>query len=625
MLCARAWLTTTGKPKGERQMAQQSVAQSELPLSEDMLAKLRQKYEEERQKRLRPDGENQYTPLTGRFADLSTDPHGDPALKRTSFRGHTHVLVIGGGFSGLSVSARMRLAGIEDFRIIEAGSDFGGTWYWNRYPGAQCDTESYIYLPLLEETGYVPSEKYAHWNEIYAHAQRIGRQFDLYSRAFFQTRVEDLRWLEAKKVWQIKTNLGDEFTARFVVKTNGVLDRPKLPGIPGIEQFEGHIFHTSRWDFDYTGGDSFGNLFKLADKRVAVVGTGATSVQVVPHVAKDAKHLYVVQRTPSSISRRANHPTSPKLFEGLHPGWQQRRRENFVSLTSGVPQSEDLVADAWTESVRKLGGMFANADENLSPEEAARNAEIADFLYMEKVRERIDTTVHDPATANALKPWYRFFCKRPCLSDEYLPTFNRSNVTLLDTGGAGAESIGPRSIRVAGQDYEVDCIIFATGFELGTDPTHHSGFEVYGRDQRKLSEEWATSLNSLYGCTTFGFPNLFHMGLGQNGVSYVFTYNGDEQAKNIAEILKRAQVGEFTYVEAELEAQTAWRDVIDSKNSAAIAFQRQCTPGLYNSEGVRTDKRGIAEEAYGGGPIEFYQIVRDWHGQGMPGLNFGKD
>jgi len=230
---------------------------------------LRAKYRAERDKRLRADGNNQYREVTGAFAHYLEDPYVEPIV-RDPVTTDCEVLVIGGGHGGLLIGARLREAGVESIRFIEKGGDFGGTWYWNRYPGAACDTEAYIYMPLLEETGYVPSEKYAKSPEIRAHCQRIGKHFDLYRDALFQTQITDLRWDEEAKKWQVSTDRGDKFAAKFVCMANGPLNRPKLPGVPGIETFKGHSFHTSRWDYEYTGGDSYGNLVGLADKRVAI-------------------------------------------------------------------------------------------------------------------------------------------------------------------------------------------------------------------------------------------------------------------------------------------------------------------------------------------------------------------
>src|ERR1051325_7541934 len=286
---------------------------------------LKAKYRAEREKRLRADGNEQYREIKGEFAHYLDDPYVAPGFARAPLTDEVEVVVIGGGFGGLLAGARLREAGIDDIRIIEKGGDFGGTWYWNRYPGAACDIESYIYLPLLEELGTVPVEKYSRAPEILRHSRAIGDKFDLYRNACFQTEVKALHWDEAAARWIVRTNRGDAMKARFVVMADGPLHRPKLPGIPGVESFRGHSFHTSRWDYGYTGGDASGGLTKLRDKVAGIIGTRATAVQCVPHVAEGSKQLFVFQRTPSSIDVRANRPTDWDWAKSLQPGWQQQR------------------------------------------------------------------------------------------------------------------------------------------------------------------------------------------------------------------------------------------------------------------------------------------------------------
>ena len=581
---------------------------------------LREKYRAERDKRLRPEGNAQYVEVKGDFSHYVDDPYVDPDFTRAPVSEAIDVLIVGGGFGGLSMAAQLRMAGSQSLRIIEKGGDFGGTWYWNRYPGAQCDIESYCYLPLLEETGYVPKEKYSFSPEIWEHAQRIGKKFDLYKDALFQTQISEMRWQEDEGRWLIRTNRGDAIKAHFVIQTNGALDRPKLPGIPGIDTFKGHTFHTSRWDYTYTGVDTTGGLTNLADKRVAVIGTGATAIQCVPHIATHAKHLFVFQRTPSSVDERRNAPTDPQWAESLKPGWQKARRRNFVSLTSGLPQDEDLVGDGWTDAVRSIGGFFATGAGDASPEELARMMEIADFKKMNQLRARIEMIVNDKATAEALKPWYRQFCKRPTFNDDYLPTFNRPNVTLIDTQGHGPDAITETGIVYGGKTYDVDCIIFATGFEVGTRYARRMGFETYGRAGRSLSEEWSKGIRSLHGFYSRDFPNLFHMGISQNGVSYCVTYHLDEQADHIAQVLKHAQLHQANRVEPTDAAEKAWVAVIRSKSGVTRDFQRDCTPGYYNNEGRPGESVGLIDEVYGGGPIEFYDLIRNWREQDMEGL-----
>jgi cyclohexanone monooxygenase len=586
---------------------------------------LRAKYREERNKRIRAEGNEQYVEVKGDFSRYVDDPYVDPGFSRAPLNDAVEVVIIGGGFGGLLAGARLREAGLKDIRIIEKGGDFGGTWYWNRYPGAQCDIESYIYLPLLEETGYMPREKYSFAPEILAHARRVGEKFDLYRDACFQTQIKAITWSEEECRWLVTTDRGDSIRARFVVMSNGPLNRPKLPGIAGIDSFKGHTFHTSRWDYGYTGGDTNGNLHKLGDKRVAVIGTGATAVQCVPHLGKHAKHLYVFQRTPSSIDVRGNRPTDPDWVKTLQPGWQKHRMENFNVLVSGGPQDVDLVNDGWTDIIRNLGGLLIgrNKDSAVSVEEMGRLAEIADFKKMNQIRARVDAIVKDKRAAEALKPWYRQFCKRPTFNDEYLPTFNRPNVTLVDTMGRGVDRITEKGLVFDGVEYQADCIIFATGFEVGTAYTRRAGFEVFGREGRPLTRYWADGMKTLHGFCSVGFPNCFHMGLTQNGLTANFPHMLEEQSRHIAELIQHAKSQEARCIEPTAEAEAEWVATIKEKAMNNQEFLEACTPGYYNNEGKPEKGFGLAGELYGGGSVEFHEIIRKWRSDGhMKGMRF---
>jgi len=585
---------------------------------------LRAKYREERDRRIRTDGNEQYVEVQGDFSRYVDDPYVDPGFTREPLTDEVGVLIIGGGFGGLLAAARLREAGIDDLRIIEKGGDFGGTWYWNRYPGAQCDIEAYIYLPLLEETGYIPKEKYSFAPEIMEHSRRIGRHFDLYRHACFQTQIKSITWNEEEFRWIITTNRNDCFRARFVVMSNGPLNRPKLPGISGIDSFAGHTFHTSRWDYGYTGGDTNGNLHKLADNRVAVIGTGATAVQCVPHLAKYAKHLYVFQRTPSSIDERGNRPTDPEWVKTLGPGWQKQRMENFNVLVSGGNQEVDLVNDGWTDIIRNLGGLLiGKKDSEKSPADMMRLMEIADFKKMNQIRARVDVIVKDKRTAESLKPWYRQFCKRPTFNDEYLPAFNRPNVTLVDTLGRGVDRITAKGLVFEGVEYEADCIIFATGFEVGTSYTRRAAFEIYGRGGKSLTEYWAGGMKTLHGFCSAGFPNCFHMGITQNALTANFPHMLEEQSRHITELILHAKAQEARCIEATPEAEAEWVATIKEKAMNNRDFLEACTPGYYNNEGKPEKGFGLAGELYGGGPVEFHELIRRWRQDGeMKGLQF---
>ncbi|MDH3686031.1 MAG: NAD(P)/FAD-dependent oxidoreductase [Myxococcales bacterium] len=582
---------------------------------------LRERYRRERDKRLRADGNDQYVEVTGRFAHYLEDPYARESIERPTLEDEVEVLIIGGGFGGLLAGARLRDAGIESIRILDAASDFGGTWYWNRYPGIACDIESYTYLPLLEEVGYLPKSKYADGVEILEFSQSLAKKYDLYRDVCFQTRAEEIRWDEEAARWIVTTNRGDRMRAHYVCLATGPLNRPKLPGIPGIEEFEGHSFHASRWDYEYTGGDAEGGLTGLADKRVGIIGTGATSVQVVPHVGEHAEQLYVFQRTPSSVDIKDNPPTDPEWAAQLQPGWHRHRMENFNNLVSGIPQEEDLVNDGWTALV---GNVLTNIREgrstDFSEQGLMRAAEIADFQKMEEIRARIDATVKDPETADALKPWYRQLCKRPCIHNEYLEAFNRPNVTMVDTEGKGVERITAKGVVVAGKEYELDCLIYASGFEVGTDYSRRAGMRIVGRGGQSLDEEWAEGVRSLHGMHVHGFPNCYVMSNPQAGFTASYTHLLDEQAAHIAWIVTTANERGARSVEASAEGEAAWVATCIEKAGRARSFLENCTPGYYNNEGMpgaRDDRDGF----YGGGSPEFFQILKAWRESGdLPGM-----
>ena len=582
---------------------------------------LREKYRRERDKRLRADGNEQYVEVKGRFAHFLDDPYATPGFTRAPLADEVEVAVIGGGFGGLLAGARLRQAGVESIRMIDPASDFGGTWYWNRYPGIACDIESYTYLPLLEELGYMPKQKYSDGREILDHSQAIARKFELYRDALFQTRVENLRWDEAAARWIVSTNRGDRIRARYVCLATGPLNRPKLPGIPGIEEFEGHSFHASRWDYDYTGGDSSGGLVGLRGKRVGIIGTGATAVQCVPHVGEWAEHLYVFQRTPSSIDLKLNPKTDPEWAKAQKPGWHQQRMDNFNNLVSGVPQEVDLVHDGWTDLIGKLlVGIQQGRSKDFSPEGMARAVVLADFEKMEEIRARVDATVKDPKTAEALKPYYRQFCKRPCFHNEYLETFNRPNVTLVDTRGGGVERITAKGVVVDGKEYPVDCLIYASGFEVGTDYCRRAGLEIHGRGGESLSESWAKGIHSLHGMHVRGFPNCFIMSNAQAGFTASYPHMLNEQAKHLAYIVRKGIDAGARSIEVSPEAEQAWVQQCLSKARQMGDFLESCTPGYYNNEG-KPGERSAQDGFYGGGSPEFIRILEEWRKrETLPGL-----
>jgi cation diffusion facilitator CzcD-associated flavoprotein CzcO len=586
---------------------------------------LRRKYAEERDKRLRADGNDQYLEIKGQFAHYLDDPY-TPVTPRAPKTDHVTFAFIGGGFAGLVTAARLVEAGIKDVRIIEKGGDFGGTWYWNRYPGAQCDTASMVYMPLLEETGHMPSEKYAHAPEILAHCQRIGRKFGLYEHALFHTQAVSLEWDEAKSRWLIRTNRGDTFTAQFVGMGTGPLHVPKLPGIAGIESFKGHSFHTSRWDYHYTGGDPQGApMEKLGDKRVGIIGTGATSVQCVPHLARAAKELYVFQRTPSSVDVRDNAPIDPKWFaEIATSGWQERWLENFTANQAGGNAEVDLVQDGWTDLNRRIRAkIFQLPREQRTPANMLAAFEDSDYEKMEEIRARVDGIVRDRETAAKLKAWYRQLCKRPCFHDSYLQAFNVPGTHLVDTDGKGVEKITERGVVVAGKEYELDCIIYASGFEVGTEYKRRAGFDLTGRGGRKLSEHWGAGMRSKHGIHVHGFPNAFFVqpAQGANLISNV-PHNLTDSARTIATMVSHARMVGAKEIEVTREAEDKWVDLLLTGFGRMIGSQ-ECTPGYYNNEGREPGPAAKLNVGYPAGPSAYFKYIDAWRSNGQfEGLEF---
>jgi len=586
---------------------------------------IKARYRQERDKRLRPEGLGQYRQVADGFEAMLRDPYATPIV-RDPITADADAVIVGGGFGGLLSAARLREAGVRDIRIIDGAGDFGGTWYWNRYPGAACDVESYIYMPMLEETGEMPVEKYSKAPEIFAHARAIGNKYDLYDGALFQTFVNRLEWDEARARWIVSTNRGDRLSARYVVLTNGSLDRPKLPRMPGLGSFRGHSFHTSRWDYEYTGGDGRGGLHKLADKRVGIIGTGATAVQAVPHLAESAKHLYVFQRTPSTIGVRGNRPTDYGWARTLQPGWQKRRMENFNNLVSvsAVEEEEDLVDDGWTDVIRRVLLIQRQLRAEGRPAaEAHKLADVADIQQMEAIRRRVDEIVQDRATAEALKPYYAYFCKRPCFHDEYLQAFNQPNVTLVDTAGKGVEAMTERGVVAGGQEYELDCLIYATGFDYGAGTKSRGVRDIFGRGGQSIDEKWADGGATFQGLQVRGFPNLFIFHRVQTGVTTNITHMLRELARHMAYIVREAEARGAAVVDVEPEAEAEWVAHCESKAILRKRFFEECTPGYYNDEGVvRTNPRNAP---YGAGPAAFIKVLEDWRAEGyLRGLDLAK-
>jgi len=573
---------------------------------------LRRKYDAERDKRLqlRPEGQAQYQRMEGAFEHYIEDSYM-PVEAREPRKQEVEVLIAGGGFAGLLAAGHLREQGIDDILILERGGDFGGTWYWNRYPGAACDVESYIYLPFLEETGAIPSAKYVTSPEILEHVRRLARRYDLYPRALHHTVATEAQWDERASRWVVTTDRGDEIRAKFFVLASGHYRVPKLPTFPGMETFKPHSFHTSRWDYDYTGGDCDGNLHKLKDKVVGIIGTGATAIQCVPHLGAWAKHLYVFQRTPSSVDFRGNRPTDVEWFRSQKPGWQRERMDNFMLAQKGEAEV-DLVDDGWTRSIHQH--MQRAAKETMTPEERGLYAQMANYALMEGVRERVDKLVADPRTREALKPWYDWMCKRPCFHDEYLQTFNRPNVTLVDTEGRGVERLTEDGVVAGGQEFKVDCLIYASGFEVAA-YEQGTAIPIRGRGGQTLAEKWKDGATTLHGLHIHGFPNFMQLTTRQSVQSANFTHQYEGIGRHVAYIIRQAKDQAADTVEVTAEAEAAWVKIHEEKSVPVQRTWESCTPSYFNQEG-KPSVRLLRDGTYGGAVLEFLQVLKAWREAG---------
>ena len=548
---------------------------------------IKDKFREERNLRLgyRPPGTDQFTSeFSGDLAKYAVDPYAKDVPSREPISDEVEVLFIGGGFSALLTSARLRERGIESVRIVERGSDVGGTWYWNRYPGAACDVVSYDYLPLLDELDYVPVNHYSRGPEIFSHCQAIAHKYNLYDLAVFNTTVTETRWDESDQLWHVKTDRGDVMRAQFVICANGTLAKPKLSAIAGMESFAGHSFHTSRWDYDYTGQ----NLEHLKDKVVGIIGTGASAVQIVPELAKVAKEVFVFQRTPSSIDVRDDWPTDPNWARKLEPGWQNKRRSKVLAAVEN--------------SLEKRAAKGAS-----SPEEKLKKQENANIDYMMRIHKRIDEIVDDPATADALKPWYMFMCKRPCFHNEYLPSFNLPNVHLVDTHGQGITKISPRGPVFEGKEYGLDLLIYATGFEVQQTGIYN---DIVGVDAVNLQDKYADGIRTLLGIHTAGFPNLFIMGGYQASFQFNLTEMLQTQGDHIAACIDYVCASGYHTLDVSDAAEEWWvQEVIGHRGKTGRS--EECTPGYYNFEGNEQRRQ---DGNYNGGFRQYFEhqgLVRE--------------
>ncbi len=596
------------------------------PIEEIDVDAMTARYAQERERRLRKGGAADYVPPKGALPEVAFDPAAQVA-PRAPVMGEREVVVLGCGFGGTLAATHLAKQGVEDMLLLDTAGDFGGVWYWNRYPGIQCDNDAYCYLPLLEETGFVPSKKFADGWEIQGYIRQIAEQFGFADKALFHTRVTSLVWDEGLARWRVGTDRGDAILARFVVMANGVLNMPKLPALEGIDTFKGKLFHTARWDYDYTGGaPGRPELEKLLDKTVAIVGTGATAIQAVPILAQYAKKLYVLQRTPATVDARPNPPTDRAWFDGQEKGWQAARQANFQrgAMEAFGPDDEDIVSDFWTEISRNVAAELAEEGwPEISTEEyLARRAEM-DHRVMERFRRRVDALVADGTIAEALKPYYYFMCKRPLSSDTYYPAFNRDNVELIDVSETrGIQKLTETGFVANGAEHACDCVIFASGFEVTSDLERRWGIErIEGTGGRSLYDHWREGPLTLHGTMTHGFPNQFYIGYIQGGLNASVTEQFGRQGEHIAWIIAEAGRRQAERVEPSRAAMEAYVAHFEATTIDQSEFLNSCPPSYFNNDGAKEHKWGLFRP-WGAGWDDFMAFLAAWREAGtMEGLD----
>jgi cyclohexanone monooxygenase len=536
-------------------------------------------------------GAADYIAMDGEFARYLEDVYSAPPIEREPLIDNCEILVIGAGFSALILWYKLREAGFHDVRVCEKGGDVGGTWYWNRYPGIACDVESYSYLPLLEEMGYFPTMKFASGFEILEYCQNMAEKLGFYDRCLFHTTVERTEWDDATGCWTVSTSRGDKMRARYVVLANGSLTTPKLARIEGMETFAGKAFHTSRWDYNVD----------LAGKRVGIIGTGASAVQVIPEIAKAVKELFVFQRTPSTIDVRDQRMTTPEEIEtwSKEPNWARARRERLARISSGrtaLKANDDYLSGKVADFRERR-----QYDRELSPEELMQRQLNTNFRIMEQIRARVDAIVQDPTTAAALKPYYAYGCKRPTFHDEYLPTFNLPHVKLVDTAPVGVSRINANGVVHDDVEYPLDVLIYATGFQwMGAGSFNM----IVGRDGKTLRGKWGEEgVKTFLGLHSHGFPNLFIMsGPQSGGGQFNFTRTIEGQTDYVAWLLKTSRERGNCIIDIAKKSEIAYAEHCREADSRTRPL-RDCL-SYYNGDGNAEP----GSLAYYGGPQKWHEI-----------------
>jgi cyclohexanone monooxygenase len=465
------------------------------------------------------------------------------------------VVIVGAGFSGMYMLYKLRQQGLS-VRVFEAGTDVGGTWYWNRYPGARCDVESldysYSFSKDLEQE-WRWSERYPVQPEILKYAQHVADTFDLRKDIQFETKVASARFDDGAQCWRVETSAGDHVTARYCIMATGCLSTWRIPDFPGRDTFKGKTYHTGQWPHegvDFTG------------KRVGIIGTGSSAIQAIPKIAEQAKHLTVFQRTANYSLPAGDRPLKPGEAEAYKARYDEIREAARHSpgglgtitygTTSVLEAKEEerraVFEDRW--SAGGFGMLWSYGDIAINKQ--------ANDVAAEFVREKIRSIVKDPRVAELLCPNdHPIGTKRICADTGYYETFNRPNVELVGIKQTPIEAITERGIQVAGKEYEVDCIVYATGFDAMTGAL--ARIDIRGRAGRRLIDDWAAGPRSYLGLGVAGFPNLFTItGPGSPSVLSNMLTSIEQHVEWIADCIAYLRARGFALIEPTLAAQDAW-------------------------------------------------------------------
>ena len=466
-------------------------------------------------------------------------------------------VVIGAGFAGLGMLRKLREEHGMSVQVYETGDGVGGTWYWNRYPGARCDSESYMYCfsfskEMLQDWNW--SGKYPEQPEILSYLNHVADRFDLRRNIQFNTRVTAARFLEDANLWEVETDQGDRVTSQFLITGIGCISSGNVPDIKGLDSFQGEQYHTGSWPHEEVD---------FAGKRVAVIGTGSSGIQSIPVIARQAEHLTVFQRTPQ-YTIPARHGTIDRKFleKTVKPNYDDLMERARWS-TGGFPMDRDersaleisaaerleIYEASWAEGgIRFLSTSF----KDVSTDRRA-NDTMAEFI-----RKKIREMVQDPETAEKLMPTdHPFGSKRPLIDTDYFETYNRANVELVDIRHSPIQEITPRGIRTDDQEFEFDMIVFATGFDAMTGTFFK--MDIRGRDGLPLKEKWSEGPKTYLGLQTAGFPNMFMItGPGSPSVLSNMPVSIEQHIDWIADLLQHMREHDIKSVEAEADAEKAW-------------------------------------------------------------------